>query len=94
MNMNTNHDTVTIFFVFAFTYCGVKIYKEEEAFMRMLLENNRHVELLEEEPKSYDEIDTRVLMHLVFGSLQSFSDGLKSMSKTMHGICEIVGVEH
>jgi hypothetical protein len=75
--MITDYPTATIYLVFAMTYCKVKVYVEEEAFIRKLLSMSDKVELLdkkeskERKDDQYDEIDTRILSHLIKGSLSS-----------------------
>lgn len=63
--METDFPTVELFFVFAFTYCKVKVYKQNEAFARNILEAN-DVEFLERsESNDWQEVDTRLLLDLV-----------------------------
>lgn len=61
--MNTNHSTSELFFVFASTYCKLKVYDTEVTFIRKLLEL-AGVEILEPEERGYNEVDTRILAHL------------------------------
>lgn len=66
--MNTDHPTVTLYFVFAFTYCRLLVYEKQEAFARKMLEaagvefstpNGRDCR------QDYQEVDTRLLLALV-----------------------------
>ena len=63
--MQTNLPTVEIFFVFAFTYCKLRVYKEEEEFARKVLRTHDVEFLTGNENESWEEIDTRVLLNLV-----------------------------
>ncbi len=66
--MQTNYPTVEIHFVFAFTFCTLKVYKTQEMFIRKVLEIY-DVEFLEpEESTDWQEIDTRVLSDLICGA--------------------------
>lgn len=67
--MNTDRPTVELFFVLAFTYCKLRVYKEDATFARRVLEA-RKVEFLDpSDSESWEEIDTRVLLHLVGAAL-------------------------
>lgn len=63
--MQTDHPTVELYFVFAFTFCKLRVYKEQEAFARRILEMNKVEFLTSEDNKSWQEFDTRVLLELV-----------------------------
>lgn len=67
--MRTNFPTVEIFFAFAFTYCKLRVYKEEEVFARKVLGAHNVEFLTGNESESWEEIDTRVLLNLVRESL-------------------------
>lgn len=67
--MQTNFPTVEIYFVFAFTYCKLRVYKDEEVFARKILEGHRVEFLTGSESEGWEEIDTRVLLNLVRESL-------------------------
>ncbi len=63
--MQTDFPTVELFFVFAFTYCKLRVYKKQEAFARRVLEAHDVEFLTAKDSDSWQEIDTRVLMDLV-----------------------------
>ncbi len=56
------HPTVEIFFVFAFTFCRLRVYAGEEMFVRKLLAGQ--VEFCDEQKEMMD-VDTRLMMYLV-----------------------------
>jgi len=64
--MQTDHPTTTIYFLFALTVCGVKVYKSEQAFLLKMLEKN------EKTPESYEEVDTRLVISI-------FRDAMKNI---------------
>lgn len=67
--MQTDFPTTTIYFVFALTYCKVRVYQEQEPFIRKVLEAN-NVEFLDKEAsKDWHEWDTRVLLDRVCDAL-------------------------
>lgn len=67
--MQTDFPTVEIYFVFAFTFCKLRVYKEEETFARKVL-NAHNVEFFKgNENETWQEIDTRVLLNLIKESL-------------------------
>lgn len=63
--MKTDHPTVELFFVFAFTYCKLRVYKKQEGFARRVLEAHNVEFLTSKDSDSWQEIDTRVLLDLV-----------------------------
>lgn len=63
--MQTDFPTVEIFFVFAFTFCRMKVYKTQEDFARQVLLLEEVEFVGEEASSSWQEIDTRVLLDLV-----------------------------
>ena len=67
--MQTNFPTVEIYFVFAFTYCKLRVYKEEERLARRILVVHDVEFLKGNENETWQEIDTRVLLNLVRESL-------------------------
>ncbi len=68
-SIQTEFPTVEIHFVFAFTFCKLRVYTDEEDFARKVLKG-QNVEFLEgKESESWQEIDTRVLLNLVRKSL-------------------------
>lgn len=79
--MQTNFPTVEIFFVFALTFCKLRVYKEDEGFARKILEAHDVEFLTENESKRWEEIDTRILLNLVKESLPKILS--KSVSKTI-----------
>ncbi len=67
--MQTEHPSVEIYFVFAFTFCKVRVYEVQELFIRKVLKTYK-VEFLEPDAsKDWQDIDTRVLLDLVSGAL-------------------------
>jgi hypothetical protein len=63
--METNYPTVELFFVFAFTYCKLKVYAKQETFARRILETQEVEFLSSSDSESWQEIDTRILLDLV-----------------------------
>ena len=64
--MQINHPTTELYFIFAFTYCKVRVYDTEVIFIRTLLEAHPQVELCTHESNSgFTEIDTRLLSCLI-----------------------------
>lgn len=63
--MQTAHPTIELHFVFAWTYCKLRVYKEQETFAKYVLEQNNVEFLIGQETDSWTEIDTRILLHLV-----------------------------
>ncbi|MDE1874472.1 MAG: hypothetical protein KGI79_00370 [Patescibacteria group bacterium] len=68
--MNTEHPSREIYFVFAFTRCRLKVYEADEGFIRGMLAKNPRVELVaSRDNETYEEVDTRVLGHLMADSI-------------------------
>lgn len=67
--MQTDYPTVELYFVLAFTFCKLRVYKEQEFFARKILEAQEVEFLTSKASKSWQEIDTRVLMELISRSL-------------------------
>jgi len=63
--MRTDFPTVEIYFLFAFTYCKLKVYKEEAGFALKVLTVLNVEFLTEKENERWQEIDTRVLLNMV-----------------------------
>lgn len=63
--MQTDFPTVELFFVFALTYCKLRVYQKQEAFARRVLEAHDVEFLTSKDSESWQEIDTRVLLDLV-----------------------------
>lgn len=66
--MNTEHPSTYFHFIFGFTFCRVKVYKTEEAFIKKLFEiGDEHgvIEIDDGSEKGYQEIDTRVLLSII-----------------------------
>ena len=82
-----NHPTVEIFFVLAFTFCKVKVYKKEEKLARKLFEK-LELEIVDLESsgrtaEQFTEIDTRVLLNLISQVIPKIIEGdLSSRIKT------------
>jgi hypothetical protein len=67
--MQTNFPTVDIYFVFAYTFCRLRVYKTEEGFARKILAS-AGVEMMEgTESSSWTEWDTRVLLGVISNTL-------------------------
>lgn len=62
--MNTHHPTEELFFVFALTFCRLKVYSSDVEFARKLL-SAAEVEFFEHTDEDCLEIDTRLLIHLL-----------------------------
>ncbi len=76
--MQTNFPTVTLHFVFAFTFFKLKVYKKQEAFARRVLEIHDVEFAKESDSDSWQEFDTRVLLDLVGQAvLKTIPDVLK-----------------
>ncbi len=70
--MQTDFPTVELYFCFAFTFCRLKVYKEEEQFTRRLIEMSPGVELSKSsDSESWHEVDTPVLMAMVSASISA-----------------------
>ena len=67
--MQTDHPTVELYFVFAFTYCKLRVYKKQEVFARRVLEAHDVEFLTSKDSKSWQEFDTRILLDLVSEAL-------------------------
>ena len=67
--MQTDHPTVELFFVFAFTYCKLRIYKTETKFARKILEAHNVEFLSRSDNADWQEFDTRILLSLVKDAL-------------------------
>ena len=67
--MQTDFPTVEIYFVFAFTFCKLRVYKEEETFARKVLKAHGAEFLKGDETEAWQEVDTRVLLNLIRESL-------------------------
>ncbi len=67
--MNTNFPTTELYFVFAYTYCKVRIYTSEEPLARKLLQMYSVEFLNESDSRSWQEFDTRILLRLLKESL-------------------------
>jgi hypothetical protein len=69
--METEHPTVDLFFVFAYTHCKVRIYETEELFAKNVLstlEDEGKIEYANidiQDTASWQEVDTRLWMHLI-----------------------------
>lgn len=65
----TDHPTTEFYFVMAYTFCRLKVYDTEAEFARKLLkvlEKTEVIELCEKkDSKSWQSIDTRILMDLL-----------------------------
>jgi|GEM_PF-1814513 hypothetical protein len=67
--MQTEFPTKEIYFGFAFTYCKLRVYEDQESFIRQVLEIH-DVEFLEPQvSNSWQEIDTRLLSDLICGAV-------------------------
>ena len=67
--MVTEFPTTEFYFVFAFTYCRLRVYTVQEPFIRKVLEVH-DVEFLERSAsESWQDIDTRILGDLICGAL-------------------------
>ena len=64
--MNIDRPTVELYFVFAFTYCKLRVYTKDEEFVREVLVDVGLQEWLKPDAsKGWQEIDTRVLLDLI-----------------------------
>lgn len=79
--MQTDHPTVELFFVFAFTYCKLQVYKRQEIFARRVLEAHNVEFLTSKDSDSWQEIDTRVLLELVGEALAKMLPGVLPQPK-------------
>src|SRR3989344_4813558 len=80
--MRTDFPTTELYFVFAFTFCKLTVYTDQEPFARKILEA-KDVEFLESS-ESYDwqEWDTRLLLAIVSETLPNMICSLTAWSMT------------
>ena len=67
--MQTNFPTTELYFVFAYTYCKLRVYTSEEPLARKLLQMYSVEFLDESDSRSWQEFDTRILLRLLSDSL-------------------------
>ena len=89
--MQTDFPTVEIYFTFAFTYCKLRVYKEEEGFARIILEAHNVEFLTGNENKEWEEIDTRVLLNLIRESLPKILSN--PLIEAISNICDFEEIE-
>ncbi len=68
--MRTDFPTVELYFVFAFTYCRLKVYKRNETFAREVLRVANVSFVTKDANETWEEIDTQVLLDMVSDMLQ------------------------
>jgi hypothetical protein len=91
--MNTDHPTTELYFVFALTYCKLRVYDKQEAFAQRILDalvSKEEVETMKREEAEkeglhrFQEIDTRLLLELVSTALPSMlRDGIATLQKSI-----------
>ncbi|MBP9669445.1 MAG: hypothetical protein KBE09_04110 [Candidatus Pacebacteria bacterium] len=70
--MQTDFPTTELYFVFAYTYCKLRVYTSEESLARKLLQMHG-VEFLEwSDGRAWQHFDTRILLRLLSDSLPQF----------------------
>ena len=86
--MRIDHPTTTIYFIFAFTFCKVKVYRTEEAFLRKLLELSSRTEPDDGRhgDENYTEIDTRILTAIIADSLRSILERVDEVARAAEEI--------
>jgi hypothetical protein len=89
--VNTDHPTTEVHFVFAMTYCRVCVYRQEERFAKQWLEKIPGVEIVSASAsRSWQEVDTRILMRLVFQSTTQISEKIYELKKSITQIESVV----
>ncbi|HEY4489401.1 MAG TPA: hypothetical protein VJA87_02875 [Candidatus Paceibacterota bacterium] len=92
--MRTDFPTTELYFVFAFTFCKLTVYTDQEPFARKILEA-KDVEFLESS-ESYDwqEWDTRLLLAIVSETLPNLiSKNLPRPQEAATSVLEAIGVK-
>lgn len=92
--MRTDFPTTELYFGFAFTYCKLSVYTEQEPFARKILEA-KDVEFLESsESEDWQEWDTRLLLAIVSETLPNLiSKNLPQPKETATSVLEAIGVK-
>lgn len=92
--MRTDSPTTELYFVFAFTYCKLTIYSDQEPFARKILEA-KDVEFLESsENEDWQEWDTRLLLAIVSETLPNLiSQNLPRPQEAATSVLEAIGVK-
>lgn len=77
--MRTDFPTKVLYFTFAFTFCKLTFYTEEESFVREVLTKCGVSDWLEaHDSESWQEFDTRIILSLVREAIPKiFEDRLK-----------------
>ena len=91
--MRIDFPTTELYFVFAFTYCKLTIYAEQEGFARKILEEKR-VEFLEpSDSNTWQVWDTRLLLAIVSQTLPDLlSKSLPQPKEVSKMFAEVVGI--
>lgn len=91
--MRTDFPTTELCFVFAFTYCKLIIYTDQEPFARKILAM-KEVEFLEpSENEDWQTWDTRLLLAIVSETLLDlFSNSLPQTKDMAKGFAEAMGI--
>jgi len=90
--MRTDFPTTELYFVFAFTYCKLIVYTDQEPFARKILEASR-VEFLESSEQDWQVWDTRLLLAIVSETLPDLlSKSLPQPKEVAKGLADAMGI--
>ena len=92
--MQTDNPTVDLFFVFAFTYCKLRVYEKQEGFARQVLKAHGVEEFFtSKDSESWHEIDTRILLDLVGNAItKMLPSALPQPNKVTEQIAAALGI--
>lgn len=82
--MQTEHPTTELYFVFAFTYCKLRVYKTEEVIARTLLKLCQVEMLTGTESTGWSEWDTRILLNKTAQHLPQLLEAEESRTRIKH----------
>lgn len=63
--MNLNHTSIEIYFIYAFTYYKLRVFKTEEDFIMKVLMANRVKLVKADTNEFFQEVDTRLLGSMI-----------------------------
>lgn len=91
--MRTDFPTTELYFVFAFTYCKLIVYADQEPFARKILEA-KEVEFLEpSQSEDWQVWDTRILLAIVSETLPDLlSKSLPQPKEVAKGFADAMGI--
>ena len=92
--MRTDLATTELYFVFAYTYCKLSIYTDQEPFARKILEANDVEFLKPTDSEDWQGWDTRLLLAIVAETLPKIlSEHLPQPKKVAQDFTEAVGIK-